>query len=156
MSNTPLADELSRLKAEEKAANEYAKAAQKAVSQEWEIGKELLSPYWDNGERDKAPSAEQLRERTDHFIKTLQDRGLALALDPGMPGHRALVPVDPALRERATTAHYEAAQTRTARITFEGRNASARHAEKSAAKAQEVRDALAGDDVDAIREALAT
>ena len=153
---TPLADELSRLRSEEKAAAARYQAATAALKNEWELGKELISEWWDGGERDKQPTPTELRQRTEYFLKTLQERDLALGLDVGMPGHRALVPVNPGLREEATAAQYAAGQARSARIAFEAKHAAELAAEKSAAAARQVRDALAGDDVDKIRQTLAT
>ena len=153
---TPLSKQLARLKAEEASARADAQTATYALRNEWHLARDLLSEYWDGGNRDKDPTAEELRERTARLISAVQERGLAFALDKGMPGHRAIVPVSPELREKASEAQRASGRARAARIHFEAANAAALQAEKSAAAAQQVREALAGDDVDKIREALAT
>ena len=152
---TPLRDQLEVLKAEEQAAGDRYQVASAALKNEWEISRDLLTPWTYSMQRNEELSSDELREHTDNLLAQIRERGLVLSLDPRSPGHRALVVIDPAVRTEASAATFAAGQARSARIAFEASNAAELAAEKSRAAAKKFAETVeAGEDIGAIREAL--
>jgi hypothetical protein len=153
---TPLNDRLQVLQAEEAAAFERSQSAAAALKDEWTVSRDLFEPWTDALRRNEEPTPDQLREWTSDLLAAISERGLVLSLDPRSPGHRALVAIDPAIRQEASEAQYAAGQARSARVAFEVANQAELAAEKDYAAAKNFREKIdTAECIEEIRAALA-
>lgn len=93
------------------------------------------------------------RELADQFLDAVRERGLVLTVIGSSGGAVAIV--DPALYRELDAAEAEAADLNRQARDLERTHAADLEQERKAAEAARIKDALAGDDADAIREALA-
>lgn len=155
MSETPLLEELSRLEAEVSAAHERRSSA-KAVAEEasWRVHKDAVSDLHAYGDdvafKRREPDESEQRRLTMELLDRVREEGLLLESIRG--GLRISDP-RPAAEHREATAAAAGAHRR--RAEFERANREGIEVERRQADMDRVRDALAGDDPAALREALA-
>lgn len=139
------------LRAERDKANRRVAEAKQASKDEWKTNAALLEPLWGRRYKPRALTPTFLRNFSDELLTAIKERNLAFDLSTA---DRSLVLVDLAVREELAEAE-DAFRIASQRLrAFESENADALRAEAAAAEAEGIRDALAGDDPDAIREAL--
>lgn len=152
MSETPLTEQRDQLRRERRDANRRVTEAKQAAKDEWKLNAALLAPLWDRRYKPKALTPGFLRKFSDDLLKEIKERNLAFDLSTA---DRSLVLVDLSVREELAEAE-DAFRIASQRLrAFESEHADALRAEADAAEAADIRDALAGDDPDAIRQALA-
>lgn len=147
-----LTAERDKLRDERKAANRRVAEAKQAAKDEWKLNASLLAPLWDRRYKPRALTPAFLRKFSDDLLTAIKERNLAFDLSPA---DRSVVLVDLAVREELNEAE-DAFRVAAQRLrSFEQEHADELAAEAQAAEAEGIRDALAGDDPDAIRNALA-
>lgn len=150
--SAPLADEHDRLRRDRKNAGRRLNEAKRAVADEWKLNRALLAPLWDRRHKRQSRTTSFLRSFSDDLLAQINERGLAFDLSDA---DRSVVLIDPAAREELVEAR-DARTVADQRLrAFESEHADALRAEAEAAEAAGIRDALAGDDPNAIRRALA-
>lgn len=146
-----LTDQLADLRAELKAANKRRAAAKQAVKDEWKLNQALLAPLWDRRYKPQTLTPTFLRRFTDELLAQVKERGLVFDLSSAA---RSVTVIDPAAREELKEADEALLVAQQRLRAFESEHADALRAESNAAEAAGIREALAGDDPDAIRAAL--
>ena len=149
---TSLTEQRDKLHRERKDANRRVAEAKQAAKDEWKLSAALLAPLWDRRYKPKALTTTFLRKFSNDLLAQVKERNLAFDLSPA---DRSLTLFDPGVREELGEAE-EAFLVASQRLrAFEREHADDLRAEAEAAEAAGIRDALAGDDPDAIRRALA-
>lgn len=143
--------ERARLRGEVAEAEQRVGAAERDAAQEWQIGAELMQPLWAR-RYEKSRPTDWLVEFTDELIAKVREGGLAFDLSNI---DRSVVIFDPAIRDEREAAQRALADARRALRRFEIDHADGLAAQEEAAEAQSIRDALAGNDPEAMRQALA-
>ena len=156
-------DRLAGLKAAAGAATERAKAARRAIDTgRFEAAEEVAGPlvkYRDDIDfrRPGATPVEDRpareRELTLQFLDAVRERGLVLTVLGSTGG--ALSIVDPALYRALEDAEAEATELSREIRELERRHREILEQERKADEADRIREAIEGDDADAIRAALA-
>lgn len=147
-----LTEQRDRLRQERKDANRRVADAKQASKDEWKLNAALLAPLWDRRYKPKALTPAFLRRFSDDLLAAIKERGLVFDLSPA---DRSLVLTDPSVREELAEAE-EAFLAASQRLrAFESEHGDDLRAEADAAEAEGIRSALAGDDPDAMRRALA-
>jgi len=142
--------ERDRLRQAVVSAERDAESAEQAAKREWHVGAELLQPLWAR-RYDATRPTDVLVEFTDRLIAQVRERGLAFDLSTV---DRSLIVVDPAARDEWDAARRALADARRALRKFETDNGEDLRLHEEAEEAQKIRDALAGNDPNAIREAI--
>lgn len=154
---TSLSQELAQLDAVAGRAWERVKATRDARRnrEALRLSVEAIEPLWgyceDVAHRKRTPDPELHRRLTLDLLESVHAHGYVL----NVPGRGLLQVVDPALDDelpRAEAAHREAVRLRD---SFAMDHADQLADERRAAEMERVREALAGSDPDALREALA-
>jgi hypothetical protein len=162
VADTPLSDRLAELdQAVEEARAERGRAKDRRKHETRLTAKEAtadLMKFRDDIAMRKpgaVPEADRLaraRELTHGLLSIMEERGLIF--EAFGPRGGALMVVDPSISDDERNAEAALVAARQARSEFASENADALEAEAKAAEAQAIREALDGDDPDAIREAL--
>lgn len=142
--------ERDRLRSAVADAERRAEGAEQAAKREWQVGAELLQPLWVRRYEATRPT-DVLVEFTDRLIAQVRERGLAFDLSTV---DRSLIVVDPAARDEWDAARRALADARRALRKFETDHGDDLRLHEEAAEAQAIRDALAGNDPNAIRDAI--
>jgi hypothetical protein len=155
-------DRLADLKERAGSATDRARTARRAIDTgRFDTAQEVAAPlvkYRDDIDFkrpgatpvDERPAKE--RELTDEFLSAIRERGLVVTVLGSTGG--AVAVVDPALYRDLDAAEAEAADLNRQIRELEADHAADLDAERKQAEATRIKDALAGDDADAIREAL--
>lgn len=155
-------DRLADLKERAGAATDRARTARRAIDTgRFDSAQEVAAPLVkfrddiDFKRPDATPVEERPakeRELTDEFMDAIRERGLVLTVLGSTGGAVAIV--DPALYRELDAAEAEATDLNRQIRELEADHAADFEAERKQAEAARIKDALAGDDADAIREAL--
>jgi len=97
--------------------------------------------------------AEKHRELTCEFLRAVEERGLVVT-PAGTERGWGVAITDPAIDLEIESTLAEASEARAALAAFDAEHGETLAAEQKAAEAQKIRDALDGDDPDAIRELI--
>jgi hypothetical protein len=163
VSGTPLQDELARLRADAESASARLSEARRRQERDYhvaarEVTAKLVS-YRDailHRSPDSTPEAdrpERERELTRNFTEAIEKRGLVLwALGNG--GGVSII--DPSIDREFEEANRALTEAARAVNGFESEHREKLEAERKRSEMERVREALAGDDPDVVREALAT
>lgn len=152
------ADRLAVLEVAVSDADDRYREARRRVEREWSVTAETtddLSQYRDDVQFKRRESSieDQLR-LTRELFERIEDRGLVLEASGG--GRGLLIVRDPSLVQEAEDARVAVNDAKRELSAFRAEHDGAIEAERKRVEAEAIREALAGDDPDKLREALAS